>query len=237
MAWSVGAVWKRLGVGGRRHAGEARAPRRQVRAALGDNGGGGVPRYSANEPSAAAATSTPWRVTSTTVRARPGRRRALGIFRRRSVLRGEFVWVRRALNSQSDGCAANAAIRVSTKMENTADSGGANTGFRCARTLEAKAPPAPGLGTRPRDPPCTVTLADLPPSRNCAPAPGAPHTRARASRRAGTHSADARWAAQVQKKMEKKAEAKTEAGMSSAGSKKKKDKKAKARAPTKRMDL
>lgn len=30
----------------------------------------------------------------------------------------------------------NHAIRVSTKMENTADSGGANTGFRCARTLE-----------------------------------------------------------------------------------------------------
>jgi hypothetical protein len=140
VAWSAGAVWERLGVGGRRHAGEARAPRRQVRAALGDNGGGTVPmpRYGANEPSAAAATSTPWRVTSTTVRARPRRRRALGVFDRKSVLRGEFVWVRRALNIQTDGRAANTAIRVSTKMENTADSGGANTGFRCARTLEAR---------------------------------------------------------------------------------------------------
>jgi formylglycine-generating enzyme required for sulfatase activity len=34
---------------------------------------------------------------------------------------------------------ANHLLRVSTRMVNSPDSGGANTGFRCARTLEKKA--------------------------------------------------------------------------------------------------
>ena len=33
---------------------------------------------------------------------------------------------------------ANHALRVSTRMENSADSGSHNTGFRCARTIEKK---------------------------------------------------------------------------------------------------
>lgn len=31
---------------------------------------------------------------------------------------------------------ANHLLRVSTRMENSADSGGHNTGFRCARTIQ-----------------------------------------------------------------------------------------------------
>ena len=45
---------------------------------------------------------------------------------------------------------ANHALRVSTRMENTADSGGHNTGFRCARSLERPKKKKGGKAKKPK---------------------------------------------------------------------------------------